>query len=448
MSMTIPRSRSWNHRPPHPWLTTLALLAAMHAGQAAEPATPSPSPAPTPAPAPTATTPAASAQGGSEIDTQVSDALAGNAGALASLRTTALGVEDRKAMAILDRVRASGAGRNSAIAACFVHHREAWVQRTAIITIGKLGVDGRETLDLLVRSIEDPSPIVAQSAAAALSAVHDARSWPALIGLLTSKDPNHVRLALESLQHQTNQTMPADPAAWEGWYQGKAASEEAQFAQFQVMLRDTPQNSIPAIDGMASLVLQRDQATAVLLGLVDHGDPAVRAQAERHLRQWTGTLGGEPLALATDRAQVSAVAPPMPPPASANAALAGTTSGTGTAAMVAPPAPASVSAPAFFESTYGILLIVTVCSAGLATLLWFLRTPAGQLVQNATQRFTKRMGRSRVVVMISNGTKRIARHLPAPVQAITKRITSPAKVMAKRLGDETQRMLKPSAKSK
>jgi hypothetical protein len=79
----------------------------------------------------------------------------------------------------------------------------------------------------------------------------------------------------------------------------------------------------------------------------------------------------------------------------------------------------------------------------LGVLLWFLRTPAGKIVQNATQQFTKRIGRSRVVVMISNGTKRITKHIPGPVKAVTKRFMAPAKAAASQLANETHRMLNP-----
>jgi hypothetical protein len=95
-----------------------------------------------------------------------------------------------------------------------------------------------------------------------------------------------------------------------------------------------------------------------------------------------------------------------------------------------------------------MLLMVTIGSAFLASLLWFLRTPAGAAVQNATKRFTKKIARSRVAVTISNGTKRFTKKLPTPVKSITNRFTAPAKALTKRLATETQRMIKPTTRSK
>jgi hypothetical protein len=95
-----------------------------------------------------------------------------------------------------------------------------------------------------------------------------------------------------------------------------------------------------------------------------------------------------------------------------------------------------------------MLLMVTIGSAFLASLLWFLRTPAGAVVQNATKRFTKKIAGSRVAVTISNGTKRFAKKLPTPVKSITNRFTAPAKVLTKHLVTETQRMIKPTTRSK
>jgi hypothetical protein len=367
------------------------------------------------------------------IDMLVKDALAGNSGAVNTLRTAALNVDDRSAMAILDKVRATRASRSSAVAACFVRHREAWVQRTAIGTIAKLGADSPETIDLLVKTLVDGQSLVAQAAADALSDLRDARSWPALFDLLNAKDPNQVRLAHESLQRQTKQKLPAERGPWEDWYRARKADEEAQFTRYQGMLADSKSgNASTAIDGLASLQLMRDQATSVLVSLVNHPDEQVRAQVEHHLRQWTGTIGSESLAAAVDRAQDHAVAAPPPPVTVAIAAPMET-------AAIGP----TVAAPGFFETTYGMLLIVTVCSAALALLLWFLRTPVGKVVQHATQQLTKRIAKSRVVVMVSNGTKRIARHIPGPVKAMTKRFTAPAKAVGTHLANETQRMLNP-----
>lgn len=426
----------------HRFLATLAILSAMTAtmsGTAAEvpAATLPPTTIPTPAVEPTNGKKEAEPTdaGVGSIEVLVTDALAGNSGAVNTLRTAALNIDDRTAMAILDKVRATRVSRSSAVAACFVQHREAWVQRTAIGTIAKLGADSPETIKLLVKTLVDAQPLVAQAAADALSDLRDARSWPALIDLLADKDPNQVRLALDSLQRQTKQKLPAERSPWEDWYRAQLADEEAQFTRFQGMLADSKiGNAATAIDGLASLQLMRDQATAVLVSLVDHADENVRAQVERHLRQWTGTIGAESLAHAVDRAQDRAVSPPPPPPSAIVAVAAPVEAVTGPTA----------AAPGFFETTYGMLLIVTVCSATLAVLLWFLRTPAGKVVQNATQHLTKRIVRSKVVVMMSNGTKRIARHIPGPVRAMTKRFTAPAKVVANHLANETQRMLNPN----
>jgi hypothetical protein len=387
----------------------------------------------TPAPATTPPPVAAAASQIGSVDSLVKDALGGSASALITLRTAALSVDDRTAMAMLEHARATGVSRGSAVAACFVHHREAWVQRTAIITIGKLGADSPESIDLLVKVLLDPSPLVAQAAADALGDLRDARSWPPLIDLLTAKDANHVHLAYTSLQRQTRQKLPPETAAWQEWYEQRKATEQTQFGEFQAMLRDAQGRAVTAIDGLASLQLMRDQATSILLGLVDHPDAEVREQVQRHLRQWTGTLGGESISRAVDRAQNHAIAPPPPPPPPIDLT-----------AIAAPVAHVpTVESPGFFESTYGMLLIVTVSSGILGVLLWFLRTPAGKVVQQATQHFTKRIARSRVVVMMSNGTKRIARHLPAPVKSITKRFTAQAKAAANHLAHETHRMLNP-----
>ncbi len=374
----------------------------------------------------------------SDLNNLVTEALAGNAGSTSALRTAGLEADDRQALAILKRVRGSGAGRNSAIAACFIRHREAWVQRAAIDAIAALGLDSRETLDLLGKLIEDPSPMVAQAAAAALSHLRDPRSWSRLIDLLGAKEPEIIRRAHESLQLQTNQSFPPDQGIWDSWLKKRLAEEEEQFTHFQSMVSDTSSgNLVTAVDGLASLVLLRDQASAILITLAHHSDSTVRAHVERYLRQWTGTPGGDSLNVAVDRAQSSANAsPPLAPLV------------TPTIAVVETTPQLSVSTPEFFESTYGMLLIVTIGSAALATLLWFLRTPAGAVVQNATKRFTKKIAHSRVAVTISHGTKQFAKKIPAPVKVITKRFTAPAKSLTNRLATETSRMLKPRAKPK
>ncbi len=428
--MTMPDLHSSHSSYGWRWLASIALVASIQLGPSAEPVPVVPSLVTAPAPAP--------AGSQIDIDALVTDALTGNAGAIMTLKAAVLGYDEAQAMAVLERVRKSGVSRNSTIAAGLLRHREPWVQRTAITTIAKLGLDGRETLDLLVKAVEDPLPLVAQAAAAALGDLRDARSWPPLIALLASADPSLVRLAHESLQRQTNQTWPAEQRLWEEWFDQRRADEQSQFASYQLMLAEgSLGDPVTAVDGLASLDLLRDQATAILVTLVDHPDATVRAHVERHLRQWTGTLGGEAIGVAMERAQTRAVAPP-PPPTVATIAP--------TVAVVA--TPNDHSGPGFFESTYGMVLIVTICCAGLAVLLWFLRTPAGQLVQGATNRFTKRMGRSRVVVMISNGTKRFAKHLPGPLKGMTKRIAAPAKALAGQLKEETRRMLKPTDESK
>jgi hypothetical protein len=411
---------------PHPsrplWSSALLLLALHVTASGAETVEPKP-----PATTPTTTS------GTGDLDALVKDALAGNNGALSTLRTSALGVDDRTAMAVLDSVRATGASRGSAVAACFVRHREAWVQRTAIIAIGKLGADSPETIDLLVKALVEAPPLVAQTAADALADLRDARSWPALIDLLGTQDANQVRLAHTSLQRQTRQQLPAEQQAWEDWYRARSDEETALFAHYQGMLTDTGK-VVTAVDGLASLALMRAQATTVLLSLVEHPDDSVRARVERHLRQWTGTLGGESLAVAVDRAGGQAAPPPPSTAPAATESPAATTA-------IAPSTAADT--PGFFETTYGMLLIVTACSGILGILLWFLRTPAGKIVQQTSERITKRITRSRAVVMISNGTKRIAKHIPAPVRSITKRFTAPAKTVAGHLANETQRMLNP-----
>jgi HEAT repeats len=374
----------------------------------------------------------------SHLNNLVTDALAGNVGAIGTLRTSGLEADDRQALAILKRVRGSGAGRNSAIAACFVRHHEAWVQRTAIDTIAALGIDSRETLDLIGYSLEDHSPMVAQAAATALSHLRDPRSWSRLINILGAKDPEMIRLAHESLQLQTNQSFPPDQSVWDSWLKKRLTEEEEQFSHFQRMVNDPANgNLVTAVDGLASLILLRDQASSILITLAHHADSVVRAHVERHLRQWTGTPGGDSLDVAVERAQSNAIAPPPLTPLASPAI-----------AVVEATPQLSVSTPGFFESTYGMLLIVTIGSAALATLLWFLRTPAGAVVQNATKRFTKKIANSRVAVTISNGTKRFAKKLPAPVKVITKRFTAPAKTLTNRLATETSRMLKPTAKPK
>jgi HEAT repeats len=408
-------------------VTAIALMMAMTMVNAGEQAA---------TPSPKISAPVVEPAGGGvgSIDMLVKDALDGSSGAISTLRTAALNVDDRSAMAILDKVRATRASRSSAVAACFVRHREAWVQRTAISTIAKLGADSPETIDLLVKTIVDAQPLVAQAAADALSDLRDARSWPALMDLLNAKEPNQVRLALDSLQRQTKQRLPAEHGPWEDWYRARKADEEAQFTRYQGMLADpTGGNGATAVDGLASLQLMRDQATAVLISLVDHPDAAVRTHVEHHLRQWTGTIGTESLTAAVERAQDHAVAPPSPPPAIVVAK----------AAPLAAVSGPTAAAPGFFETTYGMLLIVTICSTILGTLLWFLRTPAGKVVQHATQQLTKRIARTRVAVMVSNGTKRIAKHIPGPVRSMTRRFTAPAKVVANHLANETQRMLNP-----
>ena len=370
-----------------------------------------------------------------ELDSLVTEAMSGSAGATVALRAASLESDDRQALAILTRVRGSNSGRNSAIAACFVRHREAWVQRAAIDAIAVLGLDSRETLDLLGKLIEDPSPMVAQAAATALSHLRDPRSWSRLIDLLGAKDPAVARRAHESLKLQTSQSFPPDQSTWDTWFKNRLAEEEEQFTHFQRMVSDTSSgNVVTAVDGLASLVLLRDQASAILVTLAHHSDSVVRAHVERHLHQWTGTPGGTSLDVAVDLAQSRAVAPP--PLITAPVTVIETTR------------VLSVSSPGFFESTYGMLLMVTIGSALLASLLWFVRTPAGAVVQNATKRFTKKIARSQVAVTISHGTKRFAKKLPTPVKSITNRFTAPAKVLTKHLVTETQRMIKPTTKLK
>ena len=328
------------------WMMAVAMIAAINTLSAEEQSPASPETVVIPK---TATE--APSGGEPKYDILVTEALAGNSGSIATLRTAGLEVDDRQAMAILARVRGSGAGRNSAIAACFVRHREAWVQRTAIDTIAALGVDSHETLDLVIKALEDPSPMVAQAAAAALSQLRDPRSWPRLIELLGANEPQHIRLAHESLQHQTSQTSPPDQGEWGKWLKQRMAEEEAEFSRYQMMISDTTggNNIVTAVDGLASLVLLRDQASAVLITLAHHSDSTVRAHVERHLRQWTGTPGGDSLDVAIDRAQTRAITPPLSVPlATVNVA----------AVEVTPQL--SVSAPGFFESTYGMLLIVTI----------------------------------------------------------------------------------------
>lgn len=416
------------------WMMAVAMITAMNSASADDQSSALPEPVAIPQ------TAAESSSGDeSKYDILVTEALAGNTRAIATLRMAGLEVVDRQAIAILARVRGSGAGRNSAIAACFVGHREAWVQRTAIDTIAALGLDSHETLNLVIKSLEDSSPMVAQAAAAALSQLRDPRSWSRLIELLGAKEPQSLRLAHESLQCQTNQSFSPDQGLWETWLIQRIAEEEAEFSRYQIMLSDTTNgnNIVTAVDGLASLIMMRDQASAVLISLAHHSDSTVSAHVERHLRQWTGTPGGDSLDVAIDRAQTRAITPPL----SVHLATVNVA-----AAEVTPQL--SVSAPGFFERTYGLLLIVTIGSAALATLLWFLRTPTGAVIQSTTKRFTKKIANSRMAVTISNGTKRFTKKLPAPVKAITKRFTAPAKILTNRLTTETQRMLKPSAKSK
>ncbi len=415
----------WFYGQKNPVLSLACLSLVMSAGFAAESIT-------------ATNKPPATTETQSAIDALVSDSLSGNISAIASLRIAALKLDDTKSMAILEQVRKSAAKRNSAVAACFIQHPEAWVQRTAINIIEKLGIDDKDTLNLLILSVEKAPPLVAQAAATALGNIRDPRSWSPLIDKLSLQNPPVIRLAHESLRQQTNQKFPAEYDVWNHWYQGRKTDEEAQFVRFQRLLTESTGNNITGIDGLASLVLLRDQATSVLITLADHPNQSVRDHVERYLRQWTGTLGNESIAVAVTRAQTRAIAPPPPQPVESIAASQ--------IAMLN--LPTSQPTNGFFDTTYGILLIVTLCCAALAVLLWFLRTPVGQVVQGATQSFTRKMGRSRVVVMFSNGTKRFVNSMPSPIKAVTKRFAAPAKIMVQKLADETKRTLKPSPKSK
>jgi hypothetical protein len=104
--------------------------------------------------------------------------------------------------------------------------------------------------------------MVAQAAATALSHLRDPRSWSRLIDLLGAKDPAVARRAHESLKLQTSQSFPPDQSTWDTWFKKRLAEEEEQFTHFQRMVSDTSSgNVVTAVDGLASLVLLRDQAS-------------------------------------------------------------------------------------------------------------------------------------------------------------------------------------------
>lgn len=374
---------------------------------------------------------AGAAETGADPGTLLREALEGQAKAIQTYRETAPQLDEGQARQVLERVRSSGNPRLSGLAAAFLAHPEPFVRQMAVTAIGRLGLDGADTLDRVVKALDDASALVRQSASDTLVQVRDARSWPRLIALLSSDDADRVRLVHDCLSRQCRQSLPAERAAWEAWYQARRTQEESDFNRFRQDLLSTDQGRITtAIDGLAALELMRDQATSLLLPLVQHEQPQVRLRAEQHLRQWTATVGRESLATCLDRAQGVAVAPPPAPPVEA-----------------APAAIAEATRPAeptkgFLDTNLGMLSVVTALSFILGVLVWFLRTPAGQVVKTATGRFVNKARKTKVVVMIEHGTERIVRPVAKPIKVISERIANQANRAARTAEVATRRFAK------
>lgn len=350
----------------------------------------------------------------------------------ADLRFTLSKATVQEQAALLHHLARQGKAQDAVIAGWFLDHLDQDVQIAAIVAVGKLGIDSPATVDRLTKLLGHPLPLIRDVTLSAVADLHDDRCLPGLIALLNPSEPALASKALAILRTQTGEKLPADHAAWQNWYTKRADDEQTRYTHALADLAtQEPRRMVDGIHSLAGLVTLRSRALAAMAPLAQHPDAMVRTTVDAYLHQLTRTPADQPVSVCLERIQI-VVPPNAAPPEPAQVAVA------------APAGPSYMRG--FLDTWQGLFAILASLSLGLGAMVFFLRTPAGQAVQDATRRFARKTGAVKVVVMIEEGTRRLVKPLAKPIKSVTRRITSDANRAMRKVELTTRRVARSTAK--
>lgn len=364
----------------------------------------------------------------------VEQARSGQTTAVTDLRFALGKAKPDQLVTLLNALAQQGNPQDAQVAGWYLDHADQEVLIAAITATGRLGIDSPTTVDHLARLLTHPLPLIQDVTLSSIAQLHDDRCLPRLIPLLDAGEPALARKAYSILQQQTGEKLPAERAAWQGWYDARAGDENARYEQcLKELATQEPRRMVEAIHGLAGLVTLRSRALAAMAPLAQHADAGVRSTVDAYLHQLTGTPADQPVTACLQRIHVTvsaAAAPPEPEPAAA-------------LATIQPPS----YMRGFLDTWKGMFTIVAVLCFSLVATVFFLRTPAGQAVKHATGRFVNKARNTKVVVMIEEGTRRMVRPVAKPIKAITRRISNDANRAMRKVEVATRRMVRGNGKN-
>lgn len=268
-------------------------------------------------------------------------------------------------------------------------HRDPLVVERALRALTAIGLGSTDQRERVERLLADSKPLVAIQAATCLGAGDDLRAVPALVARLTKGPPEVAGAALGALQRLTRVDFKNDATAWDAWYQAyRAEANQRLRTQAEQLAHADPQQQIAAIQTLAGMRGERQEAVDLIEPMAKAPDPAVAMAA----RQALATLAPGDYVMPS-AAEVVAATKPTVVEAKAQSGVMN-----------------YLASQGLFDTWYGIALTAFVGILLLSGLLFLLRTGP---VKNATRRF------GRVVVA---GTMRFVRPATERMQQGTKRI--------------------------
>lgn len=329
--------------------------------------------------------------------------------ALADLRTSLRTLPNAQALGFLHRCQEKKNRTLIPLVGELLASNETGVVIKALETLTLLGVSEREQADRVVALIADKQPMVCLAAMQAAASLGTEEAIAPMITVLAGNDSVMAATAHQSLLKISRQSFTAEANIWREWHETAMRSAAETLPRLEAQLRSPEVRTVlQAMYGLLALPLAKERVAAALLPLRQHRDQDVRRLAESGLTRLTSTDSGTAmtrLVVATDGASQRlpfpiALAKPTEEPAA-----------------VIIPAALDIRQPNFFDTWMGLVSVMGVTSGALALIILFLRTPAGQVVQQVSGRFARKAGLPKIVVMIEDGTRRLIR----PMREATRR---------------------------
>jgi hypothetical protein len=268
-------------------------------------------------------------------------------------------------------------------------HRDPLVVERALRALTAIGLSTSEQRERVEQLLSESQPMVAAQAATCLGSGDDLRAVPALMARMTKGPPEVAGAALGALQRLTRVDFKNDSAAWDAWYQAyRAEANQRLRAQAEQLTHPEPERQIAAIQTLAGMRGERQEAVDLIESMVKASDPAVAMAA----RQALATLAPTEYTMPSAAEVVAATKPTVVVEAKSQGVMG------------------YLASQGLFDTWYGIALTAFTGILLLSGLLFLLRTGP---VKNATRRF------GRVVVA---GTMSFVRPASARIKSGTKRI--------------------------